>query len=133
MIRFSKGISISFAGEAKTEWLKTKFRKFSRKSVRYTGQEICLNAKYYLLGSQSGPEINLPSGVHSFPFVKVLPQDLPSTFHGSYGSVRYTIKITIDRPKEINQDITIEFNVISRLDLNQNPELKVNITNLSNG
>lgn len=90
-----------------------------------TGHEEYFETHYYLLGSKSGAEITLPEGVQTYPFTFPLPQNLPSSFEGEFGHIRYTIKVTLDRPWKFDQDTKMAFTVISPIDLNQNPQLKV--------
>lgn len=72
----------------------------------------------------SGAETELPQGTHSYPFTCALPPQLPSSFEGEWGHVRYTIKVTLDRPWKFDQDTKMAFTVISPVDLNQNPRIK---------
>lgn len=71
-----------------------------------------------------GAEIELPAGEHTYPFTCALPPQLPSSFEGEFGHIRYTIKITLDRPWKFDQDSKMAFTVISPVDLNQNPRVK---------
>lgn len=116
-----------------------------------TGHEEYYQIQYYLLGGKNsknwcqdiwancgniilyiytsaihpGAEIELPQGTHTYPFTCALPPQLPSSFEGEWGHVRYTIKITLDRPWKFDQDTKMAFTVISPVDLNQNPRIKV--------
>lgn len=72
-----------------------------------------------------GSETELPAGTHSYPFTCALPPTLPSSFEGEFGHVRYTIKVTLDRPWKFDQDMKMAFTVISPVDLNVNPRVKV--------
>lgn len=71
-----------------------------------------------------GAEIELPSGTHTYPFTCALPPQLPSSFEGEWGHVRYTVKVTLDRPWKFDQESKMAFTVISPVDLNQNPRIK---------
>jgi len=73
-----------------------------------------------------GNEIELPRGTHTYPFTCALPPTVPSSFEGEFGHVRYTIKVTLDRPWKFDQDMKMAFTVISPVDLNLNPTVKVN-------
>lgn len=81
-------------------------------------QTIC---KYKLL---LGSETELPPGTHTYPFTCALPATLPSSFEGEFGHVRYTIKVTLDRPWKFDQDMKMAFTVIAPVDLNVNPRVK---------
>lgn len=94
-------------------------------TIPLTGHEEYFSNTFYLLGAKNGSEIVLPPGEHSYPFTCMLPPSLPSSFEGEWGHVRYTIKVTLDRPWKFDQDIKMAFTVLSPLDLNQNARLKV--------
>lgn len=49
---------------------------------------------------------------------------MPSSFEGEFGHVRYTIKVTLDRPWKFDQDMKMAFSVITPVDLNLNPRVK---------
>lgn len=124
---------IRFLGEANTKWSETKKvrddqGKEQDETEELTGHEEYFENHYYLLGAKSGNEINLPAGTHVYPFTCALPPTLPSSFEGEFGHVRYTIKVTLDRPWKFDQDTKMAFTVVSPLDLNQNARLKVNIS-----
>lgn len=72
-----------------------------------------------------GDRIEIPAGTHSYSFSCVLPSTLPSSFEGKFGHIRYTVKITLDIPWESNQEYETAFTIISTVDLNLNPEIKV--------
>lgn len=76
-------------------------------------------------GSKNGNEIELPAGEHNYPFTFVVPPHVPSSFEGEFGHVRYTIKAVLDRPWKFDQETKMVFTVISPLDLNLDPEMKV--------
>lgn len=122
-------------GEANTSWNTTeKVRDSDGKerdeTVPLSGHEEYFSNTFYLLGSKNGAEIVLPPGQHSYPFTCALPASLPSSFEGEWGHVRYTIKVTLDRPWKFDQDFKMAFTVLSPLDLNQNARLKVPLVSI---
>lgn len=124
------GIIIRFLGEANTRWNVTKKvtdeqGKERDEDEEHTGHEEYFENHYYLLGSKNGSEINLEAGELIYPFTCVLPQNLPSSFEGEFGHVRYTIKVVLDRPWKFDQETKMAFTVISPLDLNRDPDMKV--------
>jgi len=54
-----------------------------------------------------------------------LPIQLPSTFNGEHGHVRYTAKVTIDIPWAKDKEKETVFEIISPLNLNDEPSLAV--------
>lgn len=98
---FILGIKIRFLGEARTKWVETEKRQNQegkteeeRKDVE--GHEEYFQISYYLLGGANSGETELPPGAHTYPFTCSLPPQLPSSFEGEFGFVRYTIKVTLD-------------------------------------
>lgn len=75
----------------------------------------------------SGGELELPIGTHIYPFTCLLPPTLPSSFEGEFGHVRYTVKVKLDRPWKFDHETKAAFTVLSPLDLNANPRLKVRL------
>ncbi|KAK3096667.1 hypothetical protein FSP39_002241 [Pinctada imbricata] len=64
-------------------------------------------------------DVTLHAGDHYYPFEFVLPPTLPSSFEVNHGSVRYFVKIKIDRPSwHKDYKLTTPFTVLSHLDLN---------------
>ncbi|XP_068622515.1 arrestin domain-containing protein 17 [Battus philenor] len=124
-----RGIHVKFKGEAHTEWSESKEEtddqgKSQTTDTTHTGNEEYFQISYYLLGSNSGNEIEIPAGKQVYNFTCALPPVLPSSFEGPYGYVRYTIKVTLDRPWKFDQETKLAFTVINALDLNLNPSYK---------
>lgn len=66
-------------------------------------------------------EYILKPGLHTFHFSFVLPLEIPSSFEGEHGHVRYIAKGTIDRSWSFNDHTKRAFTVIGLLDLNKLP------------
>ncbi|XP_055375137.1 arrestin domain-containing protein 17 [Condylostylus longicornis] len=125
-----RGITARFLGEANTSWQEvrkttnTQTGKEEDETENLTGHEEYFQIQYYILGGKNAAETELPAGTHTYPFSCALPPTLPSSFEGAHGHVRYTIKITLDRPWKFDQDMKMAFTVISPVDLNLNPRIK---------
>ena len=82
---------------------------------------------------RSGPNegsntTKLASGRHTFPFSFLLPSNLPSSFEGAHGYVRYSVKGIIDKPWKFDHSCKRPFTVICLLDLNADPNAQVQST-----
>ncbi|XP_045500867.1 arrestin domain-containing protein 17 [Colias croceus] len=124
-----RGIHVKFKGEAHTEWSESKQEEDSEGKTQstdtlHTGNEEYFQISYYLLGSSTGNEIEIPAGKQVYNFTCALPPVLPSSFEGEHGFVRYTVKVTLDRPWKFDQETKMAFTVINALDLNLNPSYK---------
>ena len=79
-----------------------------------------------LLGSNATTELSI--GNHEFPFSFELPANIPSSFEGKHGHVRYKVTATIDDPKKKTEFF---FTVLTPHDLNKNQEALVRIPNFN--
>lgn len=124
-------IRIEFYGEAKVYWTEVarsgRIRK--RPGMRdYTNYEQYLNIASTVYGKapgQPGPNPVLSAGEHSFPFEFRLPEEnLPTTFEGKHGHVKYWLKAILDR--KWKEDITVieAFTVTEKIDVNQSGFLR---------
>lgn len=68
----------------------------------------------------------MAAGNHIYPFINDLPRDLPSSFEGAYGFVRYKVKVTLHQPLEIKRIARFYFIVESPLDTMGYPSIYVN-------
>lgn len=90
-----------------------------RRSVTYSGKEDYLNQTTYLFGSQSlTTPIEMPAGITTYSFACVLPTQLPSSFEGKHGNIRYSCKAVLDRPWKTDKEFRLSFTVIKTEDLN---------------
>lgn len=87
--------------------------------MTYAGKEDYLNQTTYLFGSQAGTNpIEMPPGITTYSFACVLPAQLPSSFEGKHGNIRYSCKAVLDRPWKTNKEFRLSFTVIKTEDLN---------------
>ncbi|XP_056022794.1 arrestin domain-containing protein 3-like [Ostrea edulis] len=118
-----KEIRVSCVGKAHVGWSEHHGGANGGHTVHYWGNERYFDNTVPLFGKglQGGDEYNLPPGQHAFPFSFILPPNLPSSFEGKHGYVRYKIKGTIDRPWRFDDHTVRPFTVLQTLDLNQEP------------
>lgn len=129
------GIEIKFLGEANTSWgqsvsYRDKDGKTQTRTEWFSGHEIYLHNKQHLLGGRGG-DLTLLPGEYTYQFSCVIPPTAPCSFEGTHGHVRYTAKVTLDRPWKFNQGAKIAFTVLSPLDLNHNQLLRVRFRSFS--
>lgn len=115
-----QSISLYVTGKAKC--------KFDRRSDNdkreFTAKETYINYKLYLFGGSQTPAQVLEAGDHVYPFLIPLDSyaELPSSFEGRKGYVRYTLQGQIARPWKSDETILLPFTVINHLDLNMFPD-----------
>ncbi|XP_055306083.1 arrestin domain-containing protein 15-like [Sitodiplosis mosellana] len=56
--------------------------------------EDCLNDRLEIIG-----DTRLAAGTHEFPFQFKIPTQLPSSYEGEYGFIRYMVTVSVDIPK----------------------------------
>ncbi|XP_052278841.1 arrestin domain-containing protein 3-like isoform X2 [Dreissena polymorpha] len=114
-------VSLRFEGKANVHWTEqhtTGSGKSRRTETRhYYAHEDYFNFDLMLFGS--GQSTLLQAGRRTFPFSFFLPPNLPSSFEGAFGNVRYSLKGKIDRPWKFDHKTKKLFAVVSVLDLNE--------------
>ncbi len=78
-----------------------------------------------------GDPIEIPQGIHTYGFSCDLPVNLPSSMEGTYGSIRYKVIITFDISNWSDKVFEAGFTVLKTCNLNDFPELKVYLYNLT--
>ncbi|XP_050396844.1 arrestin domain-containing protein 4 [Patella vulgata] len=74
----------------------------------HQAQETYIDSSSMIVEANSGRPLSLPSGSKNFPFEYQLPENLPSSFIGKYGSVTYILKGTVQGIKSNDTGITSE-------------------------
>ena len=87
-------------------------------------QERYLDIQQNIYG-YNGDNTELEMGSYEFPFNFTLPENIPSSFEGPNGNVRYYVKVTIDRPWKSDHTSICFFTVVTPVDLNMNPQAQV--------
>lgn len=140
-----RGIELEYKGSADVRWTDTSSDKRDGTKTTYrTASEIYLMQSHKLFGydddetsppdeqgvqeTSPGKKQTLPAGEHTFRFSYTLRDNLPSSFEGEYGHVRYCCRAVIHRPWKFNSLCKMPFTVVSVLDLNQQPGATVPVT-----
>lgn len=132
MYDFVLGIFVKVFGGAYCHWVEEeKVREGSEERIilrDIENQELLVDAKHYLLGSEFGDAIEVPSGAHRYDFECPLPSHLPATFQGAeFGFVRYYIgaAMLVAQGNSIIDCTKVIFEVAREDDLNEFPELSL--------
>lgn len=62
---------------------------------------------------------------YKYPFEFMLPSNIPSSFEGTFGHIRYNVKVVFDVPVWLNKKFKEQFTLINAIDLNDDPSLRV--------
>jgi len=73
----------------------------------------------------------LAAGNHGFQFDYTLPRDVPGTFQGRWGDIKYTVKATLRRPCRFDIEREAELTVRAHLDVNDDVDLLVSVSCIS--
>ncbi|XP_035687000.1 arrestin domain-containing protein 3-like isoform X1 [Branchiostoma floridae] len=116
-----RGLWLLFHGQSEVEWRE---HGSDDSSVTYKSVETYFKHEVTLFGtareqSSQGDAAVLPMGRHVFPFQYQLPaEELPCSFEGEHGYVRYIITATIDRPWKLYRTMKTSFTVLEKEDEN---------------
>lgn len=83
--------------------------------------EDCLNDRLEIIG-----DTRLAAGIHEFPFQFKIPPQLPSSYEGEYGFIRYMVTVTVHISKNPQKEFEKRVTILRLTDLND-PDLQVNI------
>lgn len=73
----------------------------------------------------SGQESKFGAGYYEYPFSFQLPHQLPTSFEGQHGNVRYFVRAKAERPWAFDYEFKAGFSVNTFVDLNQIPAAAV--------
>ena len=97
--------------------------------VIHRGSEEYFSFRQFIYGDGS-ETFYLNPGLHQFPFQFTLPLNIPTSYEGQFGSIRYTIRAVISRPWRFNHEKVRIFTVNNPLDLNTEPNSLVSHSEL---
>lgn len=86
----ASGICVSLSGEAKTSWVNKMSDKIFESTDTYVNERMDIP---YLHRISDG-EL-MPPGAHKMPFSFQLPNNLPSSYEGDFGYIRYKVSASI--------------------------------------
>ncbi|CAD5215750.1 unnamed protein product [Bursaphelenchus okinawaensis] len=119
-------ILLELKGRAKTYWSKHsgKSKTHCTQSEPYFCEQF--NTKFTHSFEKKinakNTERTIPKGIHEIPFSYTLPKNLPTSFEGEYGFVRYTCRAICERPWDFDIVSVCPFTVIGIEDINHESE-----------
>lgn len=123
-----KAIMLQVKGEANVSW-EDSGKKHDHQA--YQADEIYIDVTLDVLQAENGKLVTLDEGRHRFPLNYQLPDNLPSSFIGKFGSITYVVKAVLKEDKRFGPSTVITsepFLVLKRLDIMSDAELKKPVT-----
>ncbi|CAD7093279.1 unnamed protein product [Hermetia illucens] len=123
-IKAIRGIYITVRGYGDVRWTEHRTRNGANRrrvtdTVWYRAHDDYFNSRVDVLRSPDGNRFDLVPGKYEYNYQILLPSELPSSFNGQYGTVRYEVICTIDRPWKFDNVFKHPFTIIRPLDFNQ--------------
>lgn len=112
MKKIFSGIHFKIRGKGKCKWV-----DFSK--VKDKENVVCKNTSLILSDTSTiVKNVNhLSPGEHSFQFQYQLPDSLPSSFRGSHGYIKYTLKVIVDKSWHLKERYFIPITIIERVNI----------------
>ena len=99
---FVKSIYITIIGEGSVGW------EDETTNQAFTAEETYVNVSKVIVDTKDKKPLSLNKGKHEFPFEYQLPENLPSSYIGKFGSITYLMKATTHGSRTSDQAITSE-------------------------
>eukprot|EP00116_Pleurobrachia_bachei_P008317 sb/3468579/ len=92
-----RGLFLQIRGDSNVHWTEKTHYEYRAEPKHFRNYQQCVCWTHFFLGN---PRIivPLPRGAHVFEFSYLLPSDIPSSFEGNYGNVRYFLMAQLDWP-----------------------------------
>lgn len=90
----------------------------------YSAHDKCFRFSIPFISKQGSQDLFLEPGEYSYPFQIQLASNLPTSFEGKNGRIRYSLTSAIDIPWAFDQHTYKAITVISHVDLNLDPTLR---------
>lgn len=133
-------IKLQVCGFAACQWREKYGQKLAVAKINprdkhvYFGREDYIASTTYLVGSEFGNNFVMDEGTYTYTFSCPIPSNCPSSFEGTYGHIRYLIKVTFIRTGAADRIHNVGFTVLKLLDLNEESKvLQVSEKTLAHG
>jgi Arrestin (or S-antigen), C-terminal domain/Arrestin (or S-antigen), N-terminal domain len=111
-------------GYAKCKWNEEKGTTNAGNVVTNRGYESYIKENFDLLKNFDEKHVELAAGQHKYKISYAFSSLLPTSFKCSYGSIKYKICVTVDRPWKLRSNYEFPFTIIRPLNLNSQSSLK---------
>jgi hypothetical protein len=119
LIVISLELFCTIFGFAKCKWNEEKGTANAGNIVTNRGHVSYIKESFNLLENFDGNSSELKSGQHKFKVSYVLSSNLPTSFNCKYGSIKYKVHVTVNRPWRMRSTFEFPFTVINPLNLNR--------------
>ncbi|VDO96659.1 unnamed protein product [Soboliphyme baturini] len=117
-------IVLQFKGRAKTNWAKHQ----GKTSTHYSDEEVYFDSSVDTNYPNQFEGQMLPAQVHEIPISFQLPAEIPSSYEGSHGHIRYECKAMLSRAWKLDILCKKQFRVIAQVDFNSVPGISRPVT-----
>ncbi|GAB0088641.1 hypothetical protein DMENIID0001_031030 [Sergentomyia squamirostris] len=119
-VKTVKVVTLNIVGYAKCLWEEPELRvrSYGYNSRIYKGREDYLSFSMNLVEPEKEEKtVDLAPGTHFYTFTYDLPDDIPTSFEGTNGYIRYYVIIVFERPWKFDQKFKTSFTVLKQVDL----------------
>ncbi|XP_054867065.1 arrestin domain-containing protein 3-like isoform X2 [Amphiprion ocellaris] len=103
-------LCIKLKGKAEVQWTES----YGKTVVTYHKKEKYFSVKHFIIQEGQGNN-TIGQGFHVYPFSFQIPtQELPSSFHGKFGKILYTLEANLSRSMRIDSKAKAEFTLIHK-------------------
>ncbi|CAO4366122.1 unnamed protein product [Caenorhabditis nigoni] len=122
----ARAVHLKLDGRAHTNWHEYETERHTdangnienrQKKVDYSATVKYLETKILIWASVDGSNLLIP-GTYAWPFSYRLPSNIPPSFEGKYGYIRYSVTAEVDRPWRFDKTSKRCITVSPLLDLN---------------
>merc|ERR1711872_358443 len=102
-----KSVKVKIKGEGEVEWEETiRSTRINEEGLEeeFNDVDVHENEEEYVSSKVMLHSGVVPAGYHAFPFSFLLPTNIPCSFEGRYGDVRYVVEAKLDRKGLFSHD-----------------------------
>ncbi|XP_047446877.1 arrestin domain-containing protein 3-like [Mugil cephalus] len=114
-----EALSIKLKGKAQVRWTE----HYGRTTVTYQNKHKYFSFQQFIIQKNQGNNI-VRAGCNVYPFTFQIPaEELPSSFKGSFGKIRYTLEAVLSRSMRMDSKTKAEFTLIHKQNPGNDPVL----------